>query len=239
MKPIFKLFIITIMLFSISCEKAGNDPDPKLNNEPPKLNSINTVDIINPILGTVPGTSTLTRNDTGIIVNYNTTGLTPGYAYTLWWVIWNNPQKCAVPGACDEPDFGIPGVVGVDVLYATGLVVGADGIGNFTAELIAGGDYQSVNQLMELPPAGGLKLGNSRTAEVHLALRSHGPVIPGMVTEQISSYIGGCTDPFAFPPFSEIPNEAGECGDIEFAVHSPVIINRDHPEIPEFSDDMH
>ena len=225
MKNLTKLFIIAIMLFSISCEKAETSSNPRLNNDPPKINSINTVDIINPILETVPGTSTLTRNDTGIIVNYNTTGLTPGYAYTLWWVIWNDPQKCDVPGACDEPDFETPGVVGVDVLYATGLVVGADGTGNFTAELIAGGDYRSVNHLMELPPAGGLNFGNSRSAEVHLVLRSHGPVIPSKVDEQINSYIGGCADPFAFPPFTEIPNETGECGDIEFAVHPPVLKN--------------
>ena len=212
MKTAIKLLAIAIILFSTSCKKENVDEKPNLNN-------VSTVDIINPILGTIPGTSTLTRNDTKISVSYKTAGLIPGHAYSLWWVIWNNPQDCAVPGACDEPDFNTPEMVGVDVLYATGLVVGTDGSVTFTAELIAGGEYQSANQYMELPPAGGLKLGNSRSAEVHLALRSHGPVIPGMVDDQIGSYLGGCST--FFDVFTEIPTENGECGEIEFAVHPP------------------
>jgi len=42
-----------------------------------------------------------------------------------------------------------------------------------------------------------------------------------LVNEQINSYEGGCTDPFAFAPFTEIPDAIGECGDIEFAIHPP------------------
>ena len=53
-----------------------------------------------------------------------------------------------------------------------------------------------------------------------MVLRSHGPAIPGEVNEQISGYLGGCTT--FFPPFTEIPDEVGECGDFEFAIHSPV-----------------
>jgi hypothetical protein len=213
MKPGIKLIALTIILFSFSCKKENVDNQPNLNN-------VSTADIINPILGITTGTSTLTRSDTKISVSYKTTGLIPGHAYTLWWVIWNNPQDCAVPGACDEPDFNTPEAVGVDVLYATGLVVGTDGSVTFKAELTAGGNYQSANEYMDLPPAGGLNLGNSMSAEVHLALRSHGPVIPGMVDNQISSYLGGCST--FFDVFTEIPTENGECGEIEFAVHPPV-----------------
>ena len=60
-------------------------------------------------------------------------------------------------------------------------------------------------------------------AEIHMVLRSHGPAVPGIVNEQIGSYVGGCptTLPYGFPPFSEVPDAAGECGDIIAAVHKP------------------
>ena len=221
MKTITKLLIITIMLFSISCEKKDDDSNPNLNTDP--TDHVSTVDVFNPILGTVPGTSTLTRTDTLISVNYKTIGLNPGYAYTLWWVIWNSPGECLTPNECGDPedvDFFNPATE-VDLLYATGLVVGNNGEGNFLAHLKPGDDSESENELMELPVVGGLHIGNVFNAEVHLVLRSHGPVIADMVVEQIGGYVGGCTDPFAFLPFSEIPDEVGECGDIEFAVHPP------------------
>jgi len=180
-------------------------------------------DVENPILGQVTGRSTLIRGRRGIFARYQSNNLIPGHVYTLWWVIWNNPQECEIPGACNDPDFETPGEVGVDVLYAgSGPVVGENGKGTFYALLRAGDVSESINDLFELPPAGGLQVGNTFNSEVHLVLRSHGPAIPGMIDEQMGSYIGGCIDPFAIAPFTETPEEVGECGDIEFSVHSPV-----------------
>jgi hypothetical protein len=231
MKITIKFFLIMMMMFSMSCSNepitdainGAQDVDvfSRSNNSKSKTNK-STVDVINPILGIVTGTSTLHRNSSGITVNYKTTGLTPGYAYTIWWVIWNNPQECAVPGACNDSDFATPELVGVDVLYAAGHVVDDSGVGNFSGRLNVDDDSKSINDLFGLPPAGGLQSGNTYSAEVHLVLRSHGPAIPGEVNEQISGYLGGCSDPFAIAPFTEIPDEVGECGDIEFAIHSPV-----------------
>jgi len=212
MKNTIKLFMVAMILFSVSC---SDDDDSNSN-----LDNISTVDIINPILGTVPGTATLHRDENRITVNYNTSGLTPGYAYTLWWVIWNNPQNCEIPGACDDPDFGTPELVGVDVLYATGLVVNDSGLGDFSASLSVDDFSESVNvDVFELPFVGGLHSGNTFDAEIHIVLRSHGPVIPELVDEQIGGYLGGCTTFLGV--FNEIPDEVGECGDIEFAVFSP------------------
>ena len=213
-----------MMMFSMSC---SNEPITDAINGAQDVDLFSrtnksTVDVINPILGIVTGTSTLHRNSSGITVNYKTTGLTPGYAYTIWWVIWNNPQNCSTPGECGDPDFGNAEAVGVDVLYAAGHVVGKSGVGNFSARLNVDDDSQSINDLFGLPAAGGLQSGNTYSAEVHLVLRSHGPMIPGEVNEQIGGYLGGCDNPFEFPPFTEIPDEVGECGDIEFAIFSPV-----------------
>jgi len=212
-----------MMMFSMSC---SNEPITDAINGAQDVDLFSrtnksTVDVINPILGIVTGTSTLHRNSSGITVNYKTTGLTPGYAYTIWWVIWNNPGECLTPNGCgDDADFGNAEAVGVDVLYAAGHVVGKSGVGNFSARLNVDDDSQSINDLFGLPPAGGLQSGNTYSAEVHLVLRSHGPMIPGEVNEQISGYLGGCTTFLGV--FNEIPDEVGECGDIEFAIHSPV-----------------
>ena len=140
----------------------------------------------------------------------------------MWIVIWNNPENCAIPNQCNDGDFAIADQVEVEVLYGSGHVVGNNGKGNFSAYLNEDDVSGSINTLFELPPAGGLQSGNSLGAEVHFVLRSHGPKIPGMVNEQIGGYLGGCTDPFAIAPFTEIPDAVGECGDIEFAIHAPV-----------------
>ena len=221
MKTLLKFIGIFMILTATSCSE---ESILDLPTESKKANK-STVDVINPILGVTTGSSTLHRTNNGITVNYKTTGLTPGYAYTLWIVIWNNPENCTTPNQCYDGDFAIADQVGVEVLYGGGHVVGGNGKGNFSAHLKEGDVSGSINTLFGLPPAGGLQSGNSLGAEVHFVLRSHGPKIPGMVNEQIGGYLGGCTDPFAIPPFTEIPDEVGECGDIEFAIHAPVSVN--------------
>lgn len=222
MKNTIKLSLVAMLMFSMSC---SNEPFTDVINDAQNVDLFSrthtsTVDAINPILGVVTGTSTLHRSKNGITVNYKSTGLTPGYAYTMWWVIWNNPQECGIPGECIDSDFGNAEAVGVDVLFAAGHVVGKSGVGNFSGRLNTDDDSKSINEPFGLPPAGGLHSGNTYSAEVHLVLRSHGPAIPEMVNEQISSVGGGCE--IELGTFIEIPDEVGECGDIEFAIHSPV-----------------
>jgi len=185
-----------------------------------KSTSKQTVDIFDVVNGVLAGTSTLHRNHNGITANYKATGLIPGHAYTVWWVIWNNPENCIVPGACSDGDFGDPDVQ-VELMYATGHVAGDNGMGNFSGHLNENDASESINPLYGLPSYGGLL--DAEKAEVHVVLRSHGPKVPGIVNEQIGSYLGGCptTFPYGFPPFSEIPDEVGECGDIYASIHQP------------------
>ena len=61
----------------------------------------------NPDIG---GTSTLYRDAAGIGMNAMVTGLRAGFPYTVWAVIFNNPQKClAFPEPCGPADFGVEG----------------------------------------------------------------------------------------------------------------------------------
>ena len=222
MKNLLKFCTVLLILISISCSQDSiNEPTIETAIDHKKAVK-STVDVVNPILGKVTGTSTLHRTNNGITVNYKSSGLTPGYAYTLWIVIWNSPENCTTPNQCNDGDFAIADQVEVEVLYGGGHVVGGNGKGNFSAHLNENDVSGSINDLFGLPPAGGLQSGNSLGAEVHFVLRSHGPKIPGLVNEQIGGYLGGCTDPFAIAPFTEIPDEVGECGDIEFALHAPV-----------------
>lgn len=176
-----------------------------------------TVDIYNPIYDTYPGTSTLHRSANGITVNYKTSGLIPGNAYTLWFAVFNNPEECS--GDCDVEDLFDP-ATGPDYLYATGHVIGASGEGNFSAHLGVGDDSGSIADLFGLPSSGGLNEGKTFSSEIHLVLRDHGPAQPGLIDEQLSQFIGGCVTDLGY--FEQDALEVGECSDIEFAIHPPV-----------------
>ena len=215
MKNLFKLFAFALLITFASCDQNddyGTPVDPTL-----ELIALG-VDIIDPFTGVIQGKSKLRRNDNSLTVNFKATDLTPDYAYTLWWVIWNKPQNCQTPNSCGEIDFLTPNMPEVEVLYATGHLAGRSGYGNFAANLKEGDDTGSINSTFGLPSYGGLK--DASTAEVHLVLRSHGPAIPGQVADQIGSYEGGCVyDLGAFT--GDIPDAVGECADILAAVHLP------------------
>ncbi len=144
------------------------------------------------------GSSTLIRNKNGVSLTLNTSGLEPGSAVTVWWIVFNNPNACV--DGCDGTDLGDPNVAG-DVIYAAGHVVGNNGTANFAAHLNEG---DSGGSLFPQPSPG---LIDAETAEIHLVVRSHGPFIPGMIVDQIHTVNGGC------PP--------NVCEDVQFAIHLP------------------
>lgn len=51
----------------------------------------------------VSGTATLTRRSNEVSVSGSANGLTNGYAYTIWFVIFDNPRGCSADG-CGEDD---------------------------------------------------------------------------------------------------------------------------------------
>lgn len=163
----------------------------------------------------IPGaSSSLVTFEEGASAVLHTAGLEPGSTVTLWWVVFNNPEQCAHgegPYRCGEGDLlvfdGDPGVDGT-VLYGTGHVIGPDGTGHFGAYLAAG-DTSGVLAGM------GSGLTNPLGADIHLVVRTHGPVQPGLLGEQLGSFGGGCDNA------PEGTGEAGDytCADLQFAVH--------------------
>ena len=138
----------------------------------------------------VPGAATLTRTNDGISFRIYTQGLAPG-ATTVWIIIFNNPENCVAggPGVCMGPDLGNPAVEG-SIVYGTGYNVGADGIGNFHGSLADGKPPAGISVNIPAGTANGLK--NSKKAEVHFVVRSHGPAVAGQAVAQFSTFEAGC-----------------------------------------------
>ena len=87
--------------------------------------------------------------------------------------------------------------------YAGGLVVENNGKANFSA-------HKSAGEMFD----------NPLTAEIHLALRTHGPAIPGMTELQITTMDGGCTSGFPSGPGLHSDSDVeGYCANVQVAIH--------------------
>lgn len=153
----------------------------------------------------------------GISATLDTTGLVPGHAVTMWWVVFNQPDLCTNGAGglrCGEPDLLIMGgdeAIEGTVLFAAGHIVGPDGAGHYGSAL-ATGDTSGVM-------VDGPGLTNPLGADVHLVLRDHGPMQAGLFDDALGTYGGGCL---------EAPEGTGELGDfacleVQFAAHEPTL----------------
>lgn len=110
----------------------------------------------------------------------------PGYAYTVWWVIFNNPAACI--DGCNGEDLGNPKVRGA-VFYGNGGISASDGMGggviNIDVATTAGGIPEGTFRLDDVLPEPvffrrGLARGNGMRAEIHLVVDEHlGPAKDG------------------------------------------------------------
>lgn len=176
-------------------------------------------------LATVRGSSVkLTRMDEGLAVRLNTRELLPG-TYTLWWVIFNNPDQCAAwpDGGCNPFVDLADADVEAAVFYGSGGVVGPNGVAHLHAFTETGtepadsGDREKV-----LISNDGLGLQNAHGAEVHIALRYHGPAAfwdPELLMKQIETSSGACDNGTFFIPDDPVPeHRIFGCFDAQVAV---------------------
>lgn len=157
----------------------------------------------NVVAGTL---STLERTAKGVHVSLETTGLTPGSAYTLWWVVFNYPHECSTQG-CIPQNF-MEAKVAAMVKYGVGAIADETGAATFDTFLSVGDvagalDNNSGFDFEVVEPAPGLI--EPLTAEFHVVLRSHGTALPDP-TEQLTSFNGGCNP---------------ECFNAQVAMHVP------------------
>ena len=146
-------------------------------------------DEVTPAAGDMVGTAELNRTAMGVNLTIDTTGLTAGAAYSIWWIIFNNPGACTSLGCgIDSADFGNPAVE-ASIMNATGRV--ADGSGNATFNA-----FLPVGFMHTEPASGNVRqvfgpgLQNVAGAEIHIVVRCHGLSTGDF--EQISTLLGDC-----------------------------------------------
>jgi hypothetical protein len=140
----------------------------------------------------------LARTDGGVSGSIHSVGLPPDHAYTVWWVVFNNPAGCVNGCGLDDVLAAVGAnannnPAGIGVFYAAGHYVGAHGVGGFGASLREGDTTYCVP--VGDGPFSALcnPLVDADTADVHMVVRDHGPMIPGQIIAQTSSFTGGCS----------------------------------------------
>lgn len=175
--------------------------------------------------GVEVGTSRLLRTPNGINFSLSTTEVTPGHAYTLWFVAFNEPAGCLVPNVCG-PDDVVNDAARPDMMWSAGRVVGGGGTPSFSGRISVGDTSPSINAPVGLPSYG---LMAPFEAQVILAVHDHGPMLSEYLPDMIKTIDGGCTDagipeagamsPWNAHPFGRRgPNS---CATIQVSIHRP------------------
>ena len=144
----------------------------------------------------------LVRRSDGVSFHINTQHLRAGHAYTVWFVVLNNPDAClATP--CSAVDILQRAETDAQVTYGAGHVVGGSGRAGFAGAFRSG----PIDGWL----AGG-GLHDPRGAEIQLVLNDHGPKLAKFMPGMISTYRAGCTDaslPGIFPPSAKADGQPG------------------------------
>ncbi len=166
----------------------------------------------------VVGRSTLIRTAGGVRARFSTSQLTPGTATTFWMVVFNHPEFCS-DGVCGSNDLFTPGVE-TDLLFTDGKFVGPSGRNTYSGQRLVGDASGSVMPIFGFPAPGIL---NAAKAEIHLVVRNHGPIVPEIAKDMISSFGGGCA---GLNPELGTPGP-NTCANVQAGVHPPLGIGRE------------
>ncbi|HET8676767.1 MAG TPA: hypothetical protein VFO63_13305 [Blastocatellia bacterium] len=187
----FVMATFSILIPPASAQDGNSNEKPKASIQPLLTFSDRAV---------IPGGgSTLVRNSEGVYMSLHSAELSPDTVVTAWWVFFNNPKKCAT-SPCSVADLSNPEVQS-SLVNATGRVVGPDGTADF-------GAFKAIGDTTGAFTGPGLL--NSKKAEIHLVVRTHGPALldnPELLRQQLSMFMGGC------PP--------NTCANIQVSIHQP------------------
>ena len=145
----------------------------------------------------------LSTDKDGVRMTVQTRDLIPGHVTTAWWVIMTNAAACQRTPCPAEDVIGRADEVGTQIVYADGAVNGPDGTARFAAYLPAGPVPEGWYVRDVVDPT---------TAEIHLVLNDHGPLIPEIAASMLTSYRGGCSDESLPPPFPDTAKADGVAG---------------------------
>ncbi|MEN8233664.1 MAG: hypothetical protein ABFR89_01915 [Actinomycetota bacterium] len=201
---LFAAVVTGVMLVAGAAVAAGGTQNTVTDTQPVKWFSDGT---------DTGGYSYLTRTSGELLLSVEAEELIPGDAYTVWWVVFNEPDDCSEPGCGEDDIFNEDGSLNIEGVMAAKIAVGnatanvakANGTAEFGARLKMD-DTMSDHQI--LFPAGldggALLTAMPSKAEVHLVFQSHGQARGGPeLLKQLTYVETGCT------PF---------CEDVQFTI---------------------
>ncbi|MEP5759785.1 MAG: hypothetical protein ABJ327_10890, partial [Litoreibacter sp.] len=119
----------------------------------------------------------------GASMHLTSKDLTPGHAVTIWFVALQNPHLCKKNPCTPKEAMGMPEMETVAV-NGGGTVVPDDGTVEVSAHLPVGDVPTNLFDTDFVAP---------ETAEYHLVIHDHGPLVPELAADMLSSFRGGCT----------------------------------------------
>ena len=162
------------------------------------------------------GDALLIRAEDSLDLELAMMDLDPNNAYSVWWVMFNEPENCMQPYNCDEMDIveslrqqqkhapksadAQTPIVKIAGFYATGFITNSSGEINVSAQL----DVQNLPSGMFVDNRSTIPVKfdpdenadlleeNGLKAEVHVVVRSHGPTVPENLIDQITTFNGLC-----------------------------------------------
>ncbi len=139
--------------------------------------------------GSQVGKSSIVRFPNAVHTSIDAGGLEPGNAVTIWLNIFNAPENCAGEPCVEEDLFDLASLP--DVVWAAGGSWMPRGHVRLAGRVRKDDLSGSTN-----PPFGfpSIALIDPLGAELHLVVRVHGPVIPGLEDEMTTTFGGGCND---------------------------------------------
>jgi hypothetical protein len=143
----------------------------------------------NGVLGPAWGTATIRRGPQGVQVQLTVTdpavhAALEGNAISIWVASFHNPAACTPGPHCIGTDLDVPATEAA-LQLGGGRVLGSGPI-TFAINVREG---DTKNQIRGT--AAGLV--DAETDEIHVVIRRHGPPVPGLVDDQISTPAGGCS----------------------------------------------
>lgn len=153
--------------------------------------------------GPIDGTRALLETSpSGASMHLVSKDLTPGNAVTIWFVALQNPHLCKKNPCSPGEAMGMSEMDTVAV-NGGGTVVPADGTIEVSAHLPAGIVPTNLFDTQFSAP---------ETAEYHLVIHDHGPMIPELASDMLSSFRGGCTLESVPPHYPDTARSDGEGG---------------------------
>lgn len=136
----------------------------------------NLLDITGSDPAAAEGAAYIVRNRNYVEVKVMAADLTPGNAYTMWFVFFNRHRACAGSPCADTDLMNALGAIH----FAASGIASADGTLNIEAKALAGGAPEGAVFNPNLPRTG-LMPGRGLRVEVHLVLVDHGRPMPGIL----------------------------------------------------------